>query len=183
MWFCRKVRHVCDGGFFWRILYLSIVESATSCPRSSSSDLILGVPQAGFSLDICRISLRSPGSILGRPPRLFRDFQRRYSLKPCLCQRMTVSGCTMIKEDFHPSQIFDSHTQKIRSRLRSLGRLTDLFITANCWRSTRFSARSSALETNKLRRNSNNAFIYSIKVLAPDFSGQDTRRLENWQFS
>ena len=140
MWFCRKVRHVCDGGFFWRILYLSIVESATSCPRSSSSDLILGVPQAGFSLDICRISLRSSGSIFGRPPRLFRDFQRQYSLKPCLCHRMTVSGWTMISEDFHPLQIFESQTQKMRSRGRILGCFTDLFRTASCCRNAMFSA-------------------------------------------
>ena len=87
---------------------------------------ILGVPQLGLSFDICRINFRSSRSIFGRPARLFQDFQRQYSLNPSLCQRITVSGCTMINEDFHPPQIFDSQTQKIRSRFRSFGRLAVL---------------------------------------------------------
>jgi hypothetical protein len=44
---------------------------------------------------ISRISRRISSSTVGRPQR-FRDFQRQYDLKPARCQRMTVSGFTIV---------------------------------------------------------------------------------------
>ena len=38
---------------------------------------------------------RISNSTVGRPQR-FRDFQRQYDLKPARCQRMTVSGFTIV---------------------------------------------------------------------------------------
>jgi hypothetical protein len=56
------------------------------------------------------------------------------------CQRTTVSGFTMTRDLRQELQIRESKTQKSRSAIRISGRLFVLFITVNCWRSTRFSA-------------------------------------------
>ena len=82
---------------------------------------------------------------------------------------MTVSGCTIIREDFHPLQIFNMQTQKIRSRWRILGRLTDLFRTTNCWRSARFWAARADLSMKKPRRNSIAMFMISAKAFTSEF--------------
>ena len=66
------------------------------------------------------------------------NFQKR--LNPLRCQWTTVSGFTMTRDLRQGVQIRESTTQKSRSTIRILGRLFVLFITANCWRSTRFSA-------------------------------------------
>src|SRR6478736_8988154 len=44
---------------------------------------------------ISRISRRISNGAVGRPQRC-RDFQRQYDLKPARCQRMTVSGFTIV---------------------------------------------------------------------------------------
>jgi hypothetical protein len=54
-----------------------------------------------------------------------------YTGKPSRCQRMTVSGLTIIRHERQPDQRRDSHTQKMRSRLRSLGRFADTWRTAS----------------------------------------------------
>lgn len=142
-WLSRNVRHVWDRGLRWRILYLSTVAFDTSKPRSRSSERILGVPQVGFSRDMRRINRRISASVRGLPTLPFRDFHRQYSLKPCLCQRITVSGCTMTRTERQFGQIRDSQAQKIRPRLRKRGRFDCCRKAASCWRSARLSAASS----------------------------------------
>jgi len=61
------------------------------------------------------------------------------SLKLFLCHRITVSGFTTIIVSRQPFQKRERKTQKIRSLLRILGRLTDCFMMDSCWRNTRFS--------------------------------------------
>jgi len=50
----------------------------------------------------------------------------------------------MSKADFQPNHTRDSQDQKIRSRLRSFGRLTDRLRTASCWRRAGFSMARAA---------------------------------------
>ena len=44
-WFVRNVRHVCDGGFECRTMYLLIDDSETSMPSFRSSLRIRGSPR------------------------------------------------------------------------------------------------------------------------------------------
>jgi len=114
----------------------------------------------------------SDKSCLGAFPGLNDGFafpQRQYSLKPCLCHLMIVAGCTIIKEDFHPPQVFDSHTQKNRSRWRILGRRTDFFRTASCCRKARFSVMRAVRAENIPQKNNHTTFIVSNKILTPRF--------------
>src|SRR5664279_1123952 len=46
-WFSRKVRHVCEGGFRRRIMYLLTLVSPTSMPNLRSSPWMRGAPKAG----------------------------------------------------------------------------------------------------------------------------------------
>src|SRR5258708_18356709 len=55
-WFSRKVRHVCEGGFRRRTMYLLTLVSPTSMPSLRSSPWMRGAPQSGFSRLILRIS-------------------------------------------------------------------------------------------------------------------------------
>ena len=58
----------CDGGLLpRRVMYLATVASATSWPRSKSSERMRGAPQSGFSWDIRRISRMTCGLTHGRP--------------------------------------------------------------------------------------------------------------------
>ena len=63
------------------------------------------------------------------------------------------------------TQILESRDRKIRSRRRSRGRLTDLFRTASCWRSARFSAARPARERSAVRTSTTNAFTNPISSL------------------
>ncbi len=101
------------------------------------------MPHVGFSHDMRRINLRISASILGRPGFLDRDFHRQYNLKPCWCQRTTVSGWTMTRTERQFDENRDSQAQKIRSRLRSRGRYERCSRIARCCRKARFSAASS----------------------------------------
>ncbi len=67
------------------------------------------------------------------------DLSFQKSLKPFRCQRTKVSGLTMTRDLRQWPQIRESKTQKSRSALRIFSRLFTRFITANCWRSARFS--------------------------------------------
>src|SRR5260370_24154147 len=57
-WFSRKVRHVCEGGFRRRTMYLLTLVSPTSMPSLRSSPCMRGAPHSGFSRLILPISLR-----------------------------------------------------------------------------------------------------------------------------
>src|SRR5437867_11616036 len=46
-WLFRKVRHVCEGGFLGRAIYLATVACERLMPSLSSSPWILGAPQRG----------------------------------------------------------------------------------------------------------------------------------------
>src|SRR3979411_318115 len=50
---------------------------------------------SGLAMLIPRISRRISNGTVGRPQRC-RDFRRQYDLKPARCQRMTVSGFTIV---------------------------------------------------------------------------------------
>jgi hypothetical protein len=51
--------------------------------------------RCGLAMLISRISRRISNGTAGRPLR-GRDFQRQYNLKPARCQRITVSGFTIV---------------------------------------------------------------------------------------
>ena len=82
------------------------------------------------------------------PPCGVSDLNFQKSLKPLRCQRTTVSGLTITRDLRQGLQIRESKTQKSRSAIRILGLLFVLFITANCWRSARFSAARFAVILN-----------------------------------
>src|SRR5260370_41642333 len=82
-WFSRKVRHVCEGGFRRRVMYLLTLVSPTSMPSLRSSPWMRGAPQSGLSRLIFRISLRISFDTGGRPgwaPRTFQVQKRRHPL-------------------------------------------------------------------------------------------------------
>lgn len=62
-------------------------------------------------------------SMGGRPGLPRFDFNRQNNLKPFRCHLMTVAGWTMARAERQFGQSRDSNTQKIRSRVRSFGRL------------------------------------------------------------
>src|SRR5260370_1841447 len=67
-WFSRKVRHVCEGGFRRRTMYLITLVSPTSMPSLRSSPWMRGAPQSGVSRLIFRISLRISVDSGGKAP-------------------------------------------------------------------------------------------------------------------
>ena len=149
-------------------MYLATLASATSWPKRSSSDRILGAPHAGFSRDMRRIRSRISRLMRGRPSVPALDFHLQYSLNPWPCHRITVSGWTTANAERQFGQRRDSNTQKTRSRRRNLGRLTDCLQTASCCRSARFSTTKWALGMRIARRNSTHVFIMPIS--APSFT-------------
>ena len=183
MWLVKNVRQVWDGGLASMCFFIMFdtVFSETVIPSFWSSPWMRGAPQSGLAFAISMTSFRISWSIGGLPSTLFRDLCVQYSLNPFLCQWMTVSGCTMIREDFHPDQIFDSQTQKMRSRLRILGCFIDLLNTASCCRNARFSAIRNDRSEKRPRKNTHTEFIISPKVPTSYFSGQDSRKTYNRQ--
>ena len=79
---------------------------------------------------------------------------------------VTVSGCTMASADRQLDHSRDSHTQKTRSRGRSLGRLQWCLKTASCWRRARFSIARLALGTSIARTSRNQTF--RTPICAPE---------------
>ncbi len=49
-WFRKNVRHVCDGGFGRRVMYLETVASEISMPSFMSSPWTRGAPQSRRSV-------------------------------------------------------------------------------------------------------------------------------------
>src|SRR5215467_5789147 len=94
-WLRRNVFHPCEGGPLLRTIYLATLVWPISMPSLRSSPWIRGAPHNGLAMLISRISRRISNNTVGRPQR-FRDFQRQYDLKPARCQRMTVSGFTIV---------------------------------------------------------------------------------------
>ena len=124
------------------------VDSATSIPSINNSPWIRGAPHNGFSRPIRRISARISESICGRPP-MWRDLKCQYARKPRRCQRITVSGWTMMIASSSDGYSRYSHTISKRSMFYSLTRDGDLRrrITRR-WRRMRFSASSRARLVN-----------------------------------
>ena len=120
-WFSRNVRHVCEGGFGWRGMYLDTAASETSKPSILSSPWIRGAPHNGFSRDIRRISPRNSLDTGGRPGFPRRDFRVQKRRKPFRCQPITVSGLTITRISLQPDHSRDRTTQKRRSAIRSDG--------------------------------------------------------------
>ena len=174
----RNVCQVCEGGWRVRTMYLATVRSATSCPKRSNSEQIRGAPQPGFSRDIFWINSRTSQGMGGRPGSPHRDFQRQNNVKPCRCQRMTVSGCTTQSADRQLDQSRDRHTQKIRSRGRNFGRFTDCLYTASCCRSARFSVANLDRATSSDRMTRRPALIKPMRApeIVHSSRGADTER-------
>src|SRR5258708_29004133 len=103
-WFSRKVRHVCEGGFNGRIMYLLTLVAPMSMPSLRSSPWIRGAPQIGLSRLIFRISLRISFDTGGRPGWPRRTFQVQNNRNPLRCQAMTVAGLTMHRAERHSAQ-------------------------------------------------------------------------------
>ena len=78
-----------------RAIYLATLAWPISTPSLRSSPWIFGAPHNGLAMLISRISRRVSNGTVGRLQR-FRDFLHQYDLKPARCQRMTVSGLTII---------------------------------------------------------------------------------------
>jgi hypothetical protein len=76
-------------------MYLATLVWPMSMPSLSNSPWILGAPHNGLAMLISRISRRISNGTVGRPQQC-RDFQRQYDLKPARCQRITVSGLTIV---------------------------------------------------------------------------------------
>jgi len=121
MWFSKKVRHVCEGGFRVRTMYLLTLVSPISTPSLSNSPWILGAPHIGFSRLIWRIRWRTSLEIAGRPHWPPRTFQVQKRRKPFRCQTITVSGLTSRIAERQSSQTPHSHAQKNRSNVVNLG--------------------------------------------------------------
>src|SRR5260370_10013685 len=108
-WFSRKVRHVCEGGFRRRTMYLLTLVSPTSMPSLRSSPWMRGAPQRGFSRLILRISWRTSFDTGGRPRWPLRAFQVPKNRHPFRCHAMTVFGVEMPRGDGHTAHA--AHTQ------------------------------------------------------------------------
>ena len=119
-WLWRNVFHPCDGGRLTRGMYLATVVCPTSMPSFSSSPWIRGAPQSGLARLTSRMSRRISSSAFGRPPRGF-DFQRHQSRKPARCQRITVSGLTMVRASSTLGATRYSTDNMNRSTLRNAG--------------------------------------------------------------
>src|SRR5246500_1310275 len=94
-WLRRNVFHPCEGGPLLRAIYLATLVWPISIPSLRSSPWILGAPHNGLAMLISRINRRISNSTVGLPQQR-RDFLRQYDLKPARCQRMTVSGLTIV---------------------------------------------------------------------------------------
>src|SRR6476619_5089961 len=94
-WLRRNVFHPCEGGPLLRAIYLVTLVWPISMPSLRSSPWILGAPHNGLAMLFSRISRRISNDTVGRPQRC-RESQRQYDLKPARCQRMTVSGFTIV---------------------------------------------------------------------------------------
>ncbi len=143
-WFSRNVRHVCEGGFGWRGMYLDTAASETSKPSILSSPWIRGAPHNGFSRDIRRISPRTSLDTGGRPGFPRRDFRVQKRRKPFRCQPITVSGLTITRISLQPDHRRDRTTQKRRSVIRSDGLALFRSKAASCCRRARFSKCNAA---------------------------------------
>src|SRR6516164_6910232 len=117
-WLRRNVFHPCEGGPLLRAIYLATLVWPTSMPSLRSSPWILGAPHNGLTMLISRISRRISNDTVGRPQRR-RDLQRKYSLKPARCQRITVSGRTIasVSYIFGNSRQIPPNINRRRSKL------------------------------------------------------------------
>ena len=120
------------------------------------------------------------------------------SLKALLCQRTTVSGCTIRRESRQPDQVCAiARTQNSLSRSFSSGRFCFRHSTISCWRRATFSA-AKFLTLLRLRDNHLQQFLmilciieaYPARVVSsilPTSSDRCERRararaFRNWQY-
>src|SRR5260370_6835061 len=96
-WFSMKVRHVCEGGFRRRTMYLLTLVSPTSMPSLRSSPWMRGAPQSGFSRLIFRISLRTSFDTGGRAPVAPRTLQIPKNQEPLLGHGDTVFAIAVLR--------------------------------------------------------------------------------------
>ena len=102
-----------------------------------------------FSVAIRRMRTRISQSVRGRPR--FLDFSFQKYLKPCRCQRVTVSGFTTMSALVQLLQKRRKVTQNRRSLLLKLGRGRFCLSTASCRRNAAFSIASSNRGRSKAR--------------------------------
>ena len=114
LWFFRKVRQCCDGGFRCRTMYFASVACDTCRPSFNSSPAMRGAPQPWLARLIRRSSSATSPDTDGRPAG-GRLFHLPYSRNPCRCQPMTVSGLTISNADRHSVDRRASQTERARS--------------------------------------------------------------------
>jgi hypothetical protein len=106
-----------------------------------------------------------------------RDFQRQYDRNPARCQRRTVSGETTASA----SRAFGNNQQSHPSTSLSMARIggwigLPLRSTTTCWRNTRTSASSAALDRNRSTTNAQISLMTSdIGAASPDSQSRANR--------
>src|SRR3954466_4312621 len=150
-WLRRNVLQPCDGGRLRHAMYLATEVWPTSMPSLRSSPWTRGAPQSGLARLICRISRRTSRGTFGLPARL-RDFHRHKMRKPARCQRITVSGSTIMSASKIRGAIRYKQTKIIRSKLLKTGRRGDARrSTFSWWRRASISASSEVFDRNSPR--------------------------------
>ena len=114
--------------------------------------MVRGAPQRGLARAMVRTSFATSQSTGGLPVRPRRDFQFQNARKPCLCQRITVSGRTTLRVSRHRAHRCESHIQKSRSRGPNRGRVERRRSRASCCRSAKFSRTRSVRAPSAARR-------------------------------
>src|SRR3954465_6325706 len=150
-WLRRNVLQPCDGGRLRHAMYLAAEVWPTSMPSLRSSPWTRGAPQSGLARLISRISRRISGATLGLPA-CRRDFQRQKERNPARCQRITVSGSTIVSASKIRGAIRYKQTKIIRSKLLKTGRRGDARrSTFSWWRRASISASSEVFDRNSPR--------------------------------
>src|SRR5882672_2593995 len=133
--------------------WLAVEGSARNLrPSLRSSPWMRGAPQRGLARAMVRTSFASSQSTGGLPVRPRRDFQFQNARKPCLCQRITVSGRTTLSVSRHRAHRCESHIQKSRSRGPNRGRFERRRSRASCCRRAKFSRTRSVRAPSPARR-------------------------------
>jgi len=143
------VRHVCEGGFQRRTMYLATADYDSSNPSFNSSPWMRAVPHAGLAKLILRIRSRTSRDTT-RHRGSGVDFHRQYSRSPCRCQAITDSGLTITSADCQPFHKCESQTHKSRSAIPKRSRWPRLsrWSTMSYWRGPSISASSAARVRN-----------------------------------
>ena len=120
--------------------------------------------QRGLARAMVRTSFATSLSTVGLPVRPRRDFQFQKARKPCLCQRITVSGRSTLSVSRHRPHRRESHIQKRRSKGPNRGRFERRRSRASCCRSAKFSRTRSVRAPSAARRAPSKASTRCIAV-------------------